>query len=141
MIADRRRIGELLPHGPGMVLLDGVVACDEASVLCSTDSHLDPANPLRRHGRLPALAAIEYAAQAAALHAALNGRKTPGSGGVLGGVRDTTVRARVLDEIEGTLQVRARLLLAQESGAIYAFEVGSQDDAAAVEGRFTVMYA
>jgi predicted hotdog family 3-hydroxylacyl-ACP dehydratase len=140
VIADRRRIEELLPHGPGMVLLDHVLSCDSESILCAADSHRDPDNPLRRHGRLPAMAAIEYAAQAAALHGALSGQRAAGAGAVLGGVKDVKAPVQGLDEIGDTLSVRATLLLARDNGAVYSFEVGPQSGAAAVEGRFTVMY-
>lgn len=140
MIADRRRIEELLPHGPGMVLLNRVLTCDGDSILCAADSHCDPDNPLRRHGRLPTMAAVEYAAQAAALHAALNGQRKAGASAVLGGVKDVKAMLQGLDEIDETLAVRATLLLAQDNGAVYSFEVGPQSGAAYVEGRFTVMY-
>lgn len=140
MIADRRHIVELLPHGPGMVLLDRVLSSDGDSILCAADSHRDPDNPLRRHGRLPAMAAVEYAAQAAALHGALGGQREAGAGAVLGGVKDVKATVQGLDEIGETLAVRATLLLAQDNGAVYSFEVGPQSGAAVVEGRFTVMY-
>ena len=140
MIADRRRIVELLPHGPGMVLLDRVLSSDGDSILCAADNHRDPDNPLRRHGRLPAMAAIEYAAQAAAVHGALSGHRAAGAGAVLGGVKDLKATVQRLDEIGETLAVRATLLLAQGNGAVYSFEVGPLSGAAAVEGRFTVMY-
>lgn len=140
MIADRRRITGLLPHGPGMVLLDRVDACDAESILCVTDSHRTPANPLRRRGRLPAMAAVEYAAQAAALHAALNGERAPGAGAVLGGVKDMNATTARLDDIPDMLAVRVTLLLARDNGAVYSFEVGPQSGVTVAEGRFTVMY-
>lgn len=140
MIADHRRIEKLLPHGSGMVLLDRVLSCEKDSILCAADSHRDPENPLRRHGRLPAMAAIEYAAQAAALHGALSGHRAAGAGAVLGGAKDVKATLQGLDEIGGTLEIRATLLLAQDNGAVYSFEVGPQSGAAVVEGRFTVMY-
>jgi len=140
VIADRRRIEALLPHGPGMVLLDRVLSCDGETILCATDSHRTADNPLRRHGGLPAMAAIEYAAQAAAVHGALSGQRVAGAGAVLGGVKDVVALTRDLAEIEQTLAVRATLLLARENGAVYSFEVGPQSGAAVVEGQFTVMY-
>ena len=140
MIADRRRIEALLPHGPGMVLLDRVLSCDDETIICATDSHRNSDNPLRRRGGLPAMAAIEYAAQAAALHGALGGPRDAGAGAVLGGVKGVTVLIPDLAEIEQTLAVRATLLLARGNGAVYSFEVGPQSGAAVVEGRFTVMY-
>jgi predicted hotdog family 3-hydroxylacyl-ACP dehydratase len=94
VIADRRRIEELLPHGSGMVLLDRVLSRDGETILCAADSHRDPDNPLRRHGGLPAMAAIEYAAQAAAVHGALSGQRVAGAGAVLGGVKDVKALAQ-----------------------------------------------
>ena len=140
MIADRRRIEELLPHGPGMVLLDRVLSCDDKTVLCATDSHRDSDNPLRRKDTLPIMAAIEYAAQAAALHGALSGQRAAGASAVLGGVKDVKAQLRDLDQIKETLTVRASLLLVQGNGAVYSFEVGPQSGAAMVVGQFTVMY-
>jgi hypothetical protein len=58
----------------------------------------------------------------------------------LGGVKGVIARVRDLAEIDQTLAVRATLLLAQDTGAVYSFEVGPQSGAAVVEGRFTVMY-
>lgn len=140
MIADRRRITELLPHGPGMVLLDRVLACDGETILCVADSHRDPANPLQRRGRLPAMAAVEYAAQAAALHGAISGQRDAGAGAVLGGVKDMIAATACLDDIPEMLAVRVTLLLARDNGAVYSFEVGPQSGGAVAEGRFTVMY-
>lgn len=67
-------IGELyqqLPHSGAMCLIDRVSSWDERSICCSADSHLSPANPLRADGSLPGLCALEYAAQALALHGVL----------------------------------------------------------------------
>jgi predicted hotdog family 3-hydroxylacyl-ACP dehydratase len=54
-----------------MVMLDEVVSHDPAGIVCRSMRHLDPANPLRHAGRLPALAGIEFCLQAAALHGGL----------------------------------------------------------------------
>lgn len=123
-----------------MILLDRVLGCDEKSIHCETDSHKAADNPLRRRGRLPAMAVIEYAAQAAALHAALTDARAPGAGAVLGGARDVILSVSDLASLGGTLSVRVTLLLAQDNGAVYSFEVGPQSGGAAARGRFTVMY-
>ena len=86
------------------------------------------------------MAAIEYAAQAAALHGALSGPRAAGARAVLGGVKNVIILVPDLAEIEQTLTVRATLLLAQDKGAVYSFEVGPQSGAAVVEGRFTVIF-
>ncbi len=56
-----------------MCLLASVADWSEDAISCRATSHLDPANPLRSRGRLPAVAGIEYALQAAAVHGALRG--------------------------------------------------------------------
>ncbi len=77
---DAERIRKLVPHAGNMCLLERVVACDAASIRCETRSHLDQSNPLRRNGQLASMCAIEYAAQAMALHGALT---APGDNGAL----------------------------------------------------------
>ncbi len=77
---DAERIRKLVPHAGNMCLLERVVACDAASIRCETRSHLDQSNPLRRNGHLASICAIEYAAQAMALHGALT---APGHIGAL----------------------------------------------------------
>lgn len=123
-----------------MVLLDRVLSCDETSIHCETESHHDASNPLRRRGRLPAMAAIEYAAQAAALHAALAGLRPPRAGAVLGGAREVSLAVSRLDDIAGALSVQVTLLLAQDNGAVYSFEIAAQSGGVIAGGRFTVMY-
>ncbi len=86
---DAERIRNLVPHAGNMCLLERVVACDAASIRCETRSHLDQSNPLRRNGHLASICAIEYAAQAMALHGALTAPKdigaltAPGDNGAL----------------------------------------------------------
>ncbi len=86
---DAERIRKLVPHAGNMCLLERVVACDAASIRCETRSHLDQSNPLRRNGQLASICAIEYAAQAMALHGALTAPKdigaltAPGDNGAL----------------------------------------------------------
>ncbi len=76
---DAERIRKLVPHAGNMCLLERVVACDAASIRCETRSHLDQSNPLRRNGHLASICAIEYAAQAMALHGALTAPKDIGA--------------------------------------------------------------
>jgi predicted hotdog family 3-hydroxylacyl-ACP dehydratase len=60
-----------LPHAGRMCLLDRLVAWDSESITCHASSHRDADNPLRSGGRLHAVAGVEYAAQAVALHGSL----------------------------------------------------------------------
>ena len=114
-------IAQLVPQQGPMCLLSGVVQHDAESIVCHAVSHRDAGNPLRRADRLPALAAIEYAAQAMAAHCALLGGG--GGRGLLAGVRDVALHVERLDDIEAPLQVRAQRLVANGRHLLYAFTV------------------
>src|SRR2546430_10589918 len=64
----KAEIRMLIPHSDLMCLLDEVTQWDDRSIVSITNTHRDPANPLRRQGRLSAVHAFEYGAQAAAVH-------------------------------------------------------------------------
>ena len=139
------RIRELVPHTGKMCLLERVVACDAASIRCETRSHLDRANPLRRDGHLSSVCAIEYAAQAMALHGALNA--TPPSGasgdvrhGYLASVRDMRCHTHSLDEHTAELIVSAKLIFDESSRMIYSFAVAA-GETELVTGRAAVILA
>jgi predicted hotdog family 3-hydroxylacyl-ACP dehydratase len=133
----RSELEALLPHRGAMCLLDSVQAHDAAGVLCRAASHRSPANPLRVDGRLPALAAIEYAAQAMAAHGALSGggSATPGR---LVAVRDARLHAAWLDDVGEDLEIAVTRLAADAAGLAYAFIVSAGGRTLA-EGRATVM--
>ena len=114
-------ISQLVPQQGPMCLLAGVECYDAASIVCRAESHRDAHNPLRRADRLPALAGIEYAAQALAAHCALL-EGGPGRG-LLAGVRQVALHAERLDDIEGPLNVRAERLVADGRHLLYAFTV------------------
>lgn len=142
MLIERDRILELIPHQGRMCLLDGVERWDDDSVRCVSRSHLDPANPLRRDGRLSAIHALEYGAQAMAVHggllnAAAGRRPAPG---LLVAARDLRLTVEHLDDIAEPLQVEARRMLADGGNLIYSFSVrvGERELAS---GRATVMSA
>ena len=71
---DKSEIRRLIPHSGTMCLLDGVVRWDDDSIVCITNTHRDANNPLRRDGQLSAVHALEYGAQAAAIHGGLRAR-------------------------------------------------------------------
>jgi predicted hotdog family 3-hydroxylacyl-ACP dehydratase len=114
-------ISQLVPQQGPMCLLAGVERYDAASIVCRAESHRDAHNPLRRADRLPALAGIEYAAQALAAHCALL-EGGPGRG-LLAGVRQIALHAERLDDIEAPLTVRAERLVADGRHLLYAFAV------------------
>jgi predicted hotdog family 3-hydroxylacyl-ACP dehydratase len=133
-------IEALIPHSGAMCLLSEVVHHDPKTILCRATSHRLPDNPLRCDNRLPALAGIEYAAQAVAAHCTLVG-SVPGEPvrrGLLAGARAVTLHATRLDNIDAALSVRARRLVADGPRYLYAFtlEAGEQR---LLEGRIAVV--
>ena len=131
----------LLPHTGAMCLLDQVAWWDQSGVLCTARSHLDPANPLRRAGRLGIVCAAEYAMQAAAAHGALtsNERQAPG---VVASLRDLRFGADRLDDpAHGTLSVRATLERREPAGSIYLLSVRREDGRNLLNGRALIITA
>ena len=120
----RADIERLIPHSGAMCLLDGVAHWDESTIRCVTRTHLDAGNPMRSHGRLPALCGIEYAAQAMAVHGGLAGkaRSKPRSG-YLASVRDVTCRRARLDDLEGELVIEAQRVMGDEDRVVYEFRL------------------
>jgi len=137
----REEIRSLIPHAGSMCLLESVEQWDDASVRCTTQSHLDPANPLRSDGRLSAIHLIEYGAQAMAVHGGLLARRDAGAKaapGVLTALRDCSLHVQRVDDIVAPLTVSARKLLAGASGWMYQFEI-SADGRKLADGRASVM--
>ena len=135
----RPKISILVPQQGAMCLLDEILSFDENTVVCRTASHRSPANPLRCDGRLPALAGIEYGAQAMAVHGALHASQAT-QDGLLAGARAVRCNARYLDEESGPLTVRAERLVAEGSRLLYSFVVeGAQTEL--VSGRIAVVLA
>ncbi len=139
MLIDKAEIRSLIPHAGAMCLLDAVTAWDEQSITCLSDTHRDPANPLRRQGRLSVLHAIEYGAQAAAIHGALCARAAgqTASPGYLAALREARWFVAELDEIAAPLEVVARPLLGDVGYWIYAIQVGAAGRLLA-EARITI---
>src|SRR6266542_2256106 len=86
----KAEIRPLFPNSVLMCLLDELTQWDDRSITCVSNTHRDPANPLRRDGRLSALHAFEYGAQAAAVHGGLRARSvgTTAAPGYLAALRD-----------------------------------------------------
>jgi predicted hotdog family 3-hydroxylacyl-ACP dehydratase len=138
MSLDRGQISELIPHAGSMVLLDRVVDWNSVSISCLTESHLRPDNPLRRDGMLPAVAGIELAGQAMAIHTRLTS-DGPKRTGVLGSLRDVQVNCDRLDTCDVPLIVSARLLSGGGGGRMYSFGIHA-GDSALIDGRASVFF-
>lgn len=133
-------IAALIPHAGTMCLLDSMQIASETEIVCSAVSHRDHDNPLRSHGRLGAAVAVEYAAQAMALHGSiLNAdRDIPAQGGRLINVRHLILHCARFDDLASPLTVRATRLMGDVANVIYSFEV-SADVQLIATGRAGVM--
>ena len=142
VLRDREAILKLIPHQGAICLLDAVVESSETRITCRTQSHLDPANPLRRDGQLSPTALIEYGAQAMAIHAGLiaeaRGEQAPPR--LLVSAQAVGFACTDAAALAGPLTVVAERKLADARGALYQFEVSSASGRAAW-GRVAVLAA
>lgn len=135
--ATRAAIAALIPHQGAMCLLERVERLDADGILCASATHRDDANPLRRDGLLPAIAGVEYAAQAMALHGALSdGEAQPI--GFLSALRGLRLMAERLDDITGPLAIAATVEARERRGMIYSFTV-SDGERRLLEGQAVVV--
>jgi predicted hotdog family 3-hydroxylacyl-ACP dehydratase len=122
-LLDRPGIARLIPHQGRMCLLDRVEAWDADSIRCQSGAHRDPANPLRRDGRLAALCMVEPGLQAMALHGAL-AAGGPQAQGFVTSLREVEITKRFVDHLpDDSLAVEATLLAAERQGFVYTFAV------------------
>lgn len=137
---ERDEIAKLLPHAGAMVLLDRVLDWEPGNIFCWTEAHLRPDNPLRRDGMLPAIAGIEIAAQAMAIHGSLTSDGPPKKG-LLGSLRDVRLNCERLDTCGIALVVDVDLLGGNSVGRIYSFSVhSSYISEVYLEGRASVFF-
>ncbi len=137
---DKAEIRTLIPHAGLMCLLDSVLDWDDQSIVCRSETHRDPANPLRRHGQLSALHAFEYGAQAAAVHGGLRARSVGAAAPpcYLAALRDAHLQVKRLDDIASPLEVRAQRLFGDTGNTIYECHV-SAGNVHLADGRVTIM--
>jgi predicted hotdog family 3-hydroxylacyl-ACP dehydratase len=140
MLIDKTEILGLIPHQGTMCLLDGVTAWDDQSIVCTSSTHRDPDNPLRRQQGLAALHAVEYGAQATAVHGGLRarqaGQRAPSA--YLAALRDIRLFVDALDAVEAPLSIEATRLAGDTGHFIYTFRVSAAQELL-VEGRVTVI--
>lgn len=138
---ERSQIAALVPHAGTMCLLDKVVAWDARSIRCLTTRHRSNDNPLKRpDGGIGAICAVEFAAQAMALHGRLiTAASGPPKPGMLASVRDVQLHAAFLDRIVEDIVVEAALLMGDARGATYSFALSAAEQKL-VSGRATVIF-
>lgn len=137
---NKAEIRTLIPHSGLMCLLDEVTQWDDRSITCVTNTHRAPANPLRRDGRLSALHAFEYGAQAAAIHGGLRARLVGAAAppGYLAALRDARLHVERLDDITSALQICANRLFGDGSNTVYECRV-SAGNVLLANGRITII--
>jgi predicted hotdog family 3-hydroxylacyl-ACP dehydratase len=137
---NKAEIRTLIPHSGLMCLLDEVMQWDDRSIVCVTNTHRDPANPLRLDGRLSALHAFEYGAQAAAVHGGLRARSmgTTAPPGYLAALRDGQLYVTQLDQIHLPLRIHATRLFGDRANTVYECLISAATVLVA-EGRIIIM--
>ena len=137
---DHAGIEACIPHRGRMCLLDRMTAWTDARIECVATGHRDAANPLRTRSGLLAGAAIEYAAQAMALHGALTASAAgaAASPGFLASARDVNLRVWRLDDLGGDLHVAADRVAADAGRILYAFTI-RHEGAEIASGRVAVV--
>ena len=139
-LLDHAGIAARLPHAGSMCLLDRLEHWDAQAIHCSATSHRAEDHPLRTASGLLAPCAIEYAAQAMALHGALcAGAQAPPAHGMLASVRGVRFAQDRLDRIPGRLQVRAQRLAADARQLQYAFVVADEAGTVFAQGKATIV--
>jgi predicted hotdog family 3-hydroxylacyl-ACP dehydratase len=137
---NKAEIRTLIPHSGTMCLLDEVTQWDDRSITCITNTHRDPANPLRRDERLSAVHAFEYGAQAAAVHGGLRARSMGkiAPPGYLAALRDARLHVAFLDDIRSPLQICANRLFGDSANTVYECRVLA-DNVLLANARVTII--
>lgn len=127
-IISKDALCRLIPHHGTMCLLDAVEQWDDTSILCTTSSHRDVTNPLRRDNQLETICGLEYAAQAMAVHVGLLRQKQERrlTVGYLGAVKNLMLLAARLDDVKKDLTVQATRLVGESDCFIYTFRVSAE---------------
>jgi predicted hotdog family 3-hydroxylacyl-ACP dehydratase len=136
----KAEIRTLIPHSGLMCLLDEVTEWDDRAIVCITNTHRDPVNPLRREGCLAAVHAFEYGAQAAAVHGGLRARLAGSTAapGYLAALRDGRLYVARLDYIHLPLRICATRVFGDRANTVYECSI-SAATALIAEGRVIIV--
>lgn len=134
----RSQIEGRIPHAGAMCLLDSVQCWDATTIICHAATPT-AAHPLVRAQSVSVIVAVEYAAQAAAVHGSLLDATDSARDGMLVKLSDVELSATGLDEAGGPLTIRAELLSRVATGCMYTFEV-SDRRACVARGRLLVAF-
>ncbi len=141
---DRAGIARLIPHSGSMCLLARLQSWDAQRIRCVATNHRDASHPLRTASGLMSPCAIEYAAQAMALHGALIGQDagTAASPGFLASARGVQLHVLRLDDLPSAEVDELHIEATRQSGdarqILYSFHV-SHGGRPLAEGRAAVV--
>ncbi len=119
MLLTHEQLEPLVPHAGEMLMIDGVKAYDDQSIHCQSLRHQAIDNPLRRDGKLSAVHAIEFAAQAAAVHGGLMNKGSKAPLRALAAVRKASFSRPWLDDLHGALEIVSNLIMLDRQAAVY----------------------
>ncbi|WP_455211396.1 hypothetical protein [Kaarinaea lacus] len=120
-------ICSMIPHAGAMCLLDRVLSWDETSIVCQSTSHQNPHNPLIKNGKLSSIHAVEYAAQAMAVHGCLlaNAKGEQLKPGYLAALKEVQLNVTYLQDLPEPLTIKAEQLMAGGGNLMYTLEVST----------------
>ncbi|GBE09276.1 hypothetical protein BMS3Abin11_02407 [bacterium BMS3Abin11] len=137
---ERDELCRRIPHGGSMCLLDRVLKWNNRRIICEAVSHRDKSNPLSCDGALSSVVAIEYGAQAMAIHGSMlaENNEIAGQASYLAAVHDVEFKVSWLHDIDHPVTIRAERLIGGAKGIIYQFSLHALSRLL-VQGRVTVM--
>lgn len=140
MQLNRAWIEAHIPHSGRMCLLDEVISWSPERISCRSSGHRAADHPLRAHGRLGIACGVELAAQAMAVHGALNARESDVAprAGFLASIRGVRLHVARLDDVETDLICNAVRIAGDARTALYEFELRSAR-MSLMSGRTTVV--
>lgn len=121
---DHNTIALLVPHAGSMCLIDQVLEQNLDTIRCRAQIRAS-GHPLARNGEIPSTVAIEYAAQACAIHGALLEKSGQSRPGFLAKITSTKLDTRPLSPVDDPLMIFARRLSSTDQGCLYTFETST----------------
>jgi len=136
-------IATRVPHQGRMCWLHRLLEWSDERIVCEAVNHANADHPLRTAHGLLSSAAIEYAAQAMALHGALRAETAAAAigpvPGFLASARGVRLARWRLDEAEGPLRIEAERLAGDTRQLLYGFRLADAAGECVAEGRATVV--
>lgn len=138
MQLNRACIQRLVPHTDAMCLLDAVTDWQAQSINCLAAAP-GVTHPLSRDGKVPAIIAVEYAAQAAAVHGALLDQAGGAKMGVIAKLSSIEIPSEWFPCAVTSIAVYAQLLSRTTQACLYEFRVMGGGCAIA-QGRLLIAF-